>query len=139
MLFRSASSGRALFTKHCATCHKLFGNGAEIGPDLTGAGRHDMDYLLSNIIDPSAVVTKDFQMTIFNTTDGRTVSGIVTVDNDRIVTVQTATEKVTIAKKDIESRKASTLSLMPDGLIQPLSEKERRDLFKYLQVTSQVP
>ena len=134
-----ASAGRLLFTKHCSTCHKLFGNGAEIGPDLTGAGRHDMDYLLSNIVDPRAVVTKDFQMTVFNLADGRTVSGIVTVENDRTVTVQTATEKVTMAKKDIDSRKSSILSLMPDGLLQPLSPKELRDLFKYLQATSQVP
>lgn len=134
-----ASAGRVLFTKHCATCHKLFGNGAEIGPDLTGAGRHDMDYLLSNIVDPSAVVTKDFQLTVFNMADGRTVNGIIAVENDRTVTVQTATEKVTFAKSDIESRKPSVLSLMPDGLLQPLSQKEMRDLFKYLQSTSQVP
>jgi putative membrane-bound dehydrogenase-like protein len=135
----NASAGRVLFTKHCATCHKIFGLGNEIAPDLTGAGRHDMDYLLSNIVDPSAVVTKDFQMTVFNLTDGRTVSGIVAVETDRSVTVQTATEKVTIAKGDIESRKPSVLSLMPDGLLQPLSQQELRDLFKYLQSTSQVP
>ncbi|MFO0939031.1 MAG: c-type cytochrome [Gemmataceae bacterium] len=134
-----ASAGRLLFTKHCASCHKLFGTGAEIGPDLTGAGRSDMDYLLSNIVDPSAVVAKDFQITVFQLADGRTVSGIVMVENDRTVTVQTPTEKVTIAKKEIDSRKASALSLMPDGLLQPLSQKELRDLFKYLQSPSQVP
>jgi putative membrane-bound dehydrogenase-like protein len=135
----NASAGRVLFTKHCATCHKMFGTGNEIAPDLTGAGRHDIDYLLSNIVDPSAVVTKDFQMTVFTLADGRTVSGIVAVETDRSVTVQTATEKVTIAKSDIESRKPSVLSLMPDGLLQPLSQSELRDLFKYLQSTSQVP
>lgn len=135
----NASAGRVLFTKHCATCHKMFGTGNEIAPDLTGAGRHDMDYLLSNIVDPSAVVTKDFQMTVFTLADGRTVSGIVAVETDRSVTVQTATEKVTIAKGDIESRKPSVLSLMPDELLQPLSQTELRDLFKYLQATSQVP
>jgi mono/diheme cytochrome c family protein len=58
------SRGRAVFAKTCATCHRLFGAGGQVGPDLTGAGRKDLDYLLSNIVDPSAVVTKDFQLTV---------------------------------------------------------------------------
>lgn len=134
-----ASKGRALFTKYCATCHKLFGEGAEIGPDLTGAGRSDLDYLLSNIVDPSAVVTKDFQMTRFQLADGRTVSGIITQETEAKVTVQTATEKLTLAKGDIESRAATTQSLMPEGLLEPLPAAEIRDLFKYLQSPTRVP
>jgi putative heme-binding domain-containing protein len=133
------SKGRALFTKHCASCHKLFGEGAEIGPDLTGAGRSDLDYLLSNIVDPSAVVTKDFQMTRFQLADGRTVSGIITQETEAKVTVQTATEKVTLPKGDIESRSATTQSLMPEGLLEPLKPEEIRDLFKYLQSPTRVP
>lgn len=133
------SKGRALFTKHCATCHRLFGEGAEIGPDLTGAGRSDLDYLLSNIVDPSAVVTKDFQMTRFQLADGRTVSGIITQETEAKVTVQTATEKVTLPKGDIESRSATTQSLMPEGLLEPLKPEEIRDLFKYLQSPTRVP
>jgi putative membrane-bound dehydrogenase-like protein len=135
----NATNGKALFAKHCASCHKLFGEGAEIGPDLTGAGRDDMDYLLSNIVDPSAVVTKDFQITNFQLADGRSVAGIVMSDADGKVTVQTATEKVTLRKAEIESRSPSALSLMPDGLLQTLTVAEVKDLFAYLQAKSRVP
>jgi putative membrane-bound dehydrogenase-like protein len=135
----NATNGKALFAKHCASCHKLFGEGAEIGPDLTGAGRDDMDYLLSNIVDPSAVVTKDFQITNFQLADGRSVAGIVMSDTDGKVTVQTATEKVTLRKAEIESRSPSALSLMPDGLLQSLTASEVKDLFAYLQAKSRVP
>ncbi len=134
-----ASAGRAIFAKTCASCHKLYGEGQNVGPDLTGAGRKDMDYLLSNIIDPSAVVTKDFQMTRFTLKDGRVLNGIVTATAPKTATIQMEKEKLTVAADDIESRTQSVLSLMPDGLLQTLSPAEIRDLFAYLQSTQQVP
>jgi putative membrane-bound dehydrogenase-like protein len=131
--------GRAVFAQTCATCHRLFGEGAEVGPDLTGAGRKDLDYLLSNVIDPSAVVTKDFQMTVFALADGRVVNGVAVAETPAAVTVQTDKERVVLAKGDIEARKASPLSLMPDGLLQPLPADRVRDLIAYLMSDSQVP
>lgn len=130
--------GRAIFDKTCASCHKLFGNGGEIGPDLTGAGRKDLDYLLSNIVDPSAVVNKDFQMTAFALIDGRSLNGIVVAETDRTVTVQTDKDRTTLAKDDIEKRSPSPLSLMPDGLLQPLTPDDIRGLIAYLMADSQV-
>jgi putative membrane-bound dehydrogenase-like protein len=132
------SEGRALFVKQCANCHKLFGQGGEIGPDLTGAGRKDIDYLLSNIVDPSAVVTKDFQMTKFTLTDGRSVNGIVVAETAAAVTVQTEKERQIIPKPDIEQRTASTVSLMPDGLLSQLKPEEIQQLFAYLMSETQV-
>ena len=131
------SQGRAVFAKTCATCHRLFGEGAEVGPDLTGAGRKDMDYLLSNVIDPSAVVTKDFQMTVFALVDGRVVNGIAVAETPAAVTVQTDKERVVLAKGDIEKRTQSPLSLMPDGLLQPLPTDQVRNLIAYLMSDSQ--
>lgn len=130
--------GRFLFDKACASCHRLFGNGGEIGPDLTGAGRKDLDYLLSNILDPSAVVNKDFQMTAFALVDGRSLNGIVVAETDRTVTVQTDKERKAIAKEDIEKRTPSPLSLMPDGLLQPFPPDDVRALIAYLMSDSQV-
>ena len=69
--------GRAVFAKTCQQCHTLYGVGANIGPDLTGSNRSDVDYLLSNIVDPSAVIAKEYQPTVIITTDGRVVTGIV--------------------------------------------------------------
>jgi putative heme-binding domain-containing protein len=130
--------GRAIFDKTCASCHKLFGNGGDIGPDLTGAGRKDLDYLLSNIVDPSAVVNKDFQMTAFALADGRSLNGIVVGETDRTVTVQTDKDRTTLPKDEIEKRSPSPLSLMPDGLLQPLSPDDIRGLIAYLMSDSQV-
>lgn len=130
--------GRGVFDRTCATCHRLFGSGGEVGPDLTGAGRKDLDYLLSNIADPSAVVSKDFQVTALGLADGRTVSGIVTAETDAALTVQTAQGRVVVAKPDVSERVRTTQSLMPDGLLQTLSAQEVRDLVAYLTGDTQV-
>lgn len=134
----SPSRGRAVFAASCATCHKLFGAGGDIGPDLTGAGRKDLEYLLSNIADPSAVVTKDFQMTVLSLLDGRTVTGVVVAETDQAVTVQTAQARTVVPKADIDTRVQSTQSLMPDGLFQTLTPEQVRDLVAYLMADAQV-
>ena len=59
---RSRAGGAAAFERVCASCHKLYGRGGEIGPDLTGAGRDNLDYLLENIVDPAHSVSADFRM-----------------------------------------------------------------------------
>ncbi|HVX15674.1 MAG TPA: PVC-type heme-binding CxxCH protein [Pirellulales bacterium] len=130
--------GRALFTKTCATCHRLFGSGAEIGPDLTGGNRKNLDYLLSNIVDPSAVVGKDYVMSVLALEDGRIVNGVVVAETETTLTVQTAQKKEIIARGDVETRTPSKLSLMPDGLLQPLSPADIADLFAYLMGDTQV-
>ncbi|HWB12822.1 MAG TPA: PVC-type heme-binding CxxCH protein [Pirellulales bacterium] len=130
--------GRASFNRSCASCHRLFGSGGEIGPDLTGGNRKNLDYLLSNIVDPSAVVSKDFLMSVILLSDGRVVNGIVVGETDAAVTVQTAQAKQVVAKNEIDQRSPSKQSLMPDGLLQPLSSAEIADLFAYLTGDAQV-
>ncbi len=131
-------NGRALFVKHCQNCHRLYGEGAKIGPDLTGANRGNLDYLLSNIVDPSGVVDKDYRMTILLTDDDRIINGLVTEETDRTISVQTATELLTFDKDSIQSRKITEKSPMPDGLLDTLSPEQVRDLIGYLQHPSQV-
>lgn len=130
--------GRALFVKTCATCHTLFGEGGKIAPDLTGSQRTNPEYLLTKLLDPNAVVAKDYQMTVVRTVDGRTVSGIVKAETAKTLSLQTQNELVSLSKTEVEEQKQTQLSLMPEGLLAPLSDVEVRDLIAYLAGAGQV-
>lgn len=131
--------GRVVYQKVCAQCHTLYGEGGKIGPDLTGSQRNNLEYLLENMIDPSSVVSADYRMTMLTLRDGRQVSGILAAENDRTLSLKTATETLNVEKKNIEERFPSTQSMMPDNLLQPLSEAQVRDLIAYLMYPTQVP
>jgi len=133
------SAGRALFEKSCASCHRLFGHGGTIGPDLTGSQRSNLHYLLENIIDPSATVSKNYHMTIVLLKDGRVLSGIITAPTERTLTLQMPTEQIVIARDEIEEIRESELSMMPDRQLDVLSPDEIRDLIGYLMSPHQVP
>lgn len=132
------SRGRAVFARTCATCHTLFDAGGKIGPELTGAQRADLDYVLTNVVDPSAVVGGDFRVSVFATADGRILSGIVKGEDAHSVLVQTANDAVAIPKSDLEGRRTTPESLMPEGLLNGLSRDEVRDLVAYLAGPTQV-
>jgi putative heme-binding domain-containing protein len=139
ILRADAAHGRALFAQTCAVCHTLFGAGNKVGPELPGSFE-DVEYLLSNILDPNAVIGKDYQQTFVKTKDGQTVAGIVVEDTDRAVTLRTlGGGTVTVQRSDVASTELSPLSLMPEGLLTPMSEDDVRDLFLYLRQRSQVP
>ena len=127
-----AKRGHILFQKNCSSCHVLFGEGRQIGPDLTGAQRTDLDYVLINVMDPSALVGHAYRVTILELKDGRVMNGIVKAEDANTLTVQTATDRVVVATQDIESRTPQSISMMPEGLLNRLSIQEVRDLVKYL-------
>ncbi|HEY7315440.1 MAG TPA: c-type cytochrome [Gemmataceae bacterium] len=130
--------GRALFARTCANCHTLFGEGGKIGPDLTGSQRANPEYLLTKLIDPSAVVARDYQMTVITTKSGRTISGLVKEESNKTLALQTQNEVVRLEKSDIEERNRSEQSMMPDGLLAMLSPADVRDLVAYLSGPGQV-
>jgi putative membrane-bound dehydrogenase-like protein len=132
------SHGRFIFNQTCAKCHTLFGEGGKVGPDLTGSQRANNEYLLAKLLDPSAVVAKDYQLTIIATKAGRSLSGIVKEENDKVVSLQTENEVVRIAKADIDTREQSKQSMMPEGQLEKMSDAEVRDLFAYLAGSGQV-
>lgn len=125
--------GKQLFAKHCGTCHRFFGEGGQVGPDLTGAQRNNVKYLLENMVDPSASVSKDFRMQIARTVDGRVVTGLLQSRNDQSLTLVNATERIVLPLQEIEELKESEVSVMPAGLLDPLTERQIRDLIGYLQ------
>lgn len=131
--------GRAVFTKTCQQCHKLFGTGAVIGPELTGSNRANLDYLLSNVIDPSAVMAKDYQPVVIVTESGRIVTGIIKKEDKNAVTVATANETVIIPRDEIDEMNLSDKSMMPDNLWKQLNSHEIRSLVAYLASPKQVP
>jgi putative heme-binding domain-containing protein len=135
----NASIGRALFAKTCQQCHTLYGEGGKIGPDLTGSNRADLDYILQNVIDPSAVIPKDYQVTNIWTKDDQILSGIVTREDDAMITIQTESNLITLERKQIDDLRKSELSMMPEGLLTSLSKQEVIDLVSYLRTQSQVP
>lgn len=130
--------GRVLFNKICANCHKLFGEGGSIGPELTGSQRSSTEYLLTKILDPSATVSKDYQVSVLGMKDGRVLNGIVKEETPQTLTLQTATELLRLAVKDVDSRKLTGQSLMPEGALAPLTDREVRDLIAYLAGAEQV-
>ncbi|MCA9127799.1 MAG: c-type cytochrome [Planctomycetales bacterium] len=133
------SQGRAIFQKSCSSCHKLFGVGGSLGPDLTGAQRSNLGYLLDNIVDPSAVVNKQFCATIVLLDDGRTLNGLLTSQTETTITLASQDNTFSIPVSEVLERRTSELSTMPEGLLANLNNEQLRDLFAYLQSTSQVP
>jgi putative membrane-bound dehydrogenase-like protein len=133
------SQGRSVFAKICQQCHKLYGVGGQVGPEITGSNRADLAYLLENIFDPSAVIPKEYAATTLGLHDGRTVTGIVQKETPQSVTLVTANETMQISPKDIESRRPSDYSMMPDDLLKNLNETEIKNLIAYLRHTQQVP
>jgi putative heme-binding domain-containing protein len=131
--------GRAVYARTCATCHELFGVGGAVGPGLTGSNRKDLDYLLHNILDPSAVMAKEYQPYVILTEDGRVLTGLVSAATDDALTVRTATEELVVPRDEIEEMKLSDKSMMPDDQWQKLTEHEIRSLVAYLSGDAQTP
>jgi putative membrane-bound dehydrogenase-like protein len=128
--------GKAIFTASCSACHKLYGEGGALGPELTGSDRHKLSYLLENILDPSAIVPADYRMTLLQLKDGRTLTGVIPEQTNRTLTLQTPAERLTLEKSQITSQQQLPISFMPEGLLAALGEDQVRHLIAYLMSTS---
>jgi putative heme-binding domain-containing protein len=133
------SAGRALFAKTCMQCHTLYGEGGKVGPDLTGSNRQDVDYLMVNIVDPSAVIARDYMVSLVYMKDDDVYTGIVAREDDQTINLTTESGVQVLQKSDVKEVRHSELSMMPEGLLTPLSKKELTDLVSYLRTTGQVP
>lgn len=125
--------GQVVFTKLCAQCHKIHGEGQDVGPDITLIGRTSLDQLLSNVLDPSLVIGVGYQVTNVLTVDGRVLSGIAVESNSQRVVLKLQGGKTeTVPRDEIEQEKLSELSMMPEELEKQLSQQELLDLFTFL-------
>jgi putative heme-binding domain-containing protein len=126
-------AGQAVFGKLCAQCHKIYGNGQEVGPDITSNGRNDFDQLVSNVFDPSLVIGPGYQATTIATADGRVLTGLLAEDGkDRVVLKIQGGKLETIPRDQVEQVKTAEVSLMPEEVEKQLSPQEIADLFAFL-------
>ncbi|MCS6864344.1 MAG: ThuA domain-containing protein [Gemmataceae bacterium] len=127
--------GKVLFTKLCAACHQLHGEGGAVGPDLTTSDRKNTLYLLTHIVDPSSAIRPEYLVYSVLTHDDRKFSGIATDSGETIILTNVVNDQVvktTLAKADIAAMKPSPVSLMPEKLLDSLTEAQVADLFAYL-------
>ncbi len=128
----NAGAGRQHFQKLCASCHRIGNEGARLGPELTGAGQHGIRYFLENIIDPDAVIGADFQATRVETKDGDVLSGLLAGETASAVTLRTTAGDTVVPKSSIKEKTLSEKSLMPEALLDSMSEREQIELLKFL-------
>ena len=120
----------------CASCHKLFGEGGEIGPDLTSYRRDDLDNMLMHIVNPSGEIREGFENVVIETKDGRNLSGFLAERYEETLVLRGLDGESTVVKKDdIVRTRAAGASLMPEGLLDGFEEQQVRDLFAYLRST----
>ncbi len=133
------NNGRNVFQRSCGACHKLYDVGGVLGPDLTGSNRANLDYILSNMLDPSGEIQDDYKMVVVTTRDGRTYAGNIQSENERQLRLRVAgQDPVTINKSEIQSRETAPNSMMPEGLLQTLTDQEVIDLVAYLRTEEEV-
>ena len=126
-------AGQRVFAKVCGQCHKIYGEGQEVGPDITSNGRNDFEQLLSNVFDPSLVIGAAYQATTVATEDGRILTGLLAEDNaQRIVLKVQGGKSEIIPRSQVAEFKISSLSLMPEDVEKQLTDKEWADLFSFL-------
>ncbi|MFM9960431.1 MAG: PVC-type heme-binding CxxCH protein [Planctomycetaceae bacterium] len=148
-------AGEKVFKRVCAACHKIYGEGPDIGPDITSNGRNDFNQLLSNVFDPSLVIGAGYRVCTVVNKAGRVQSGLLVEDSPQRVVLKPASvvgyasrgadspttqQPVTVAvgkleiipREDIDEFKINELSLMPEGLEKQLTPQEITDLFAFL-------
>lgn len=133
-------NGRALFAQTCMACHTMFGQGIELGPDITGSNRADLDYILQNLVDPSAEMSRDYMLSTVHLKSGGIAAGMIRNENDSAITVSNAgIPDQVIPRKDIDHIDRLEISLMPPGQLDGLADDDQRDLLAYLATPQQVP
>lgn len=135
---RNFSRGKELFAAAaCASCHRMAGEGGGIGPDLTGSGnRYSLKDLMENIIEPSKVISDQYGSETITKKDGSVVIGRIGGETETTLSVMTnpfaPDSLIEIPTKEIKSREAFPVSMMPPGLINAMNPDELADLVAYM-------
>jgi putative heme-binding domain-containing protein len=126
-------AGQSVFQRICAQCHKIYGEGQDVGPEITSNGRNDFEQLISNVFDPSLVIGPGYQATTVATTEGRVLTGLLVEDGrDRVALKLQGGKIETIPRDQIDELKTSGVSLMPEEFERQLAPQEIADLCAFL-------
>ncbi len=131
-------AGKAVYERTCSACHVLYGAGGKIGPDLTGSNRADLDYILLNMLDPSGDIPEAYQLVTVTKKDGQIIAGTVSNEDDQRLVLNSIGLQNTVLKSDIKERTTSPYSMMPEGLLLTLPDKDVINLVKYLRTTEPI-
>lgn len=127
--------GRIVFRNLCAQCHTIYGEGGNVGPDITANGRASFEQLLSNVFDPSLVIGPAYQVTTVVTRDGRNLTGLIAEDNEQRIVVRLPGEgEETVPRNHVKYTRVSKLSMMPEGIESSLDRRDLADLFAFLSL-----
>ncbi len=133
-----AARGREVFFRtgesSCASCHRVQGQGGRIGPDLSTIGvKSGKDELLRSILNPSAAIGYNFRSVVAALADGRVITGLAVEDTPDRLALKTADGKRVVLKpSEVEDRKVADVSLMPEGLVQAMTDDELVHVLAYL-------
>jgi putative membrane-bound dehydrogenase-like protein len=125
-------AGRAVFKEHCSRCHAIYGEGADVGPDLTANGRASFEQLAANVLDPSLIVGPGYESTTVVSTGGRVLTGILVESGDRVALKLAGARRESLPRAQVKYIHTEKLSLMPEGLETTLSPQQLSDLFAFL-------
>ena len=132
----SAAAGRPLYEKLCAGCHRFGSIGKDVGPDLTTiTSRFKKRDILESILFPSKVISDQYQAELIELTDGKLIAGVLVRESATAILVRTGEnpdKPVAVQKAQIASRAPSTISLMPEALIDTLSHAEVENLLSFM-------
>jgi putative membrane-bound dehydrogenase-like protein len=132
--------GKKWFATQCGTCHRLFGEGGQAGPDLTSYQRQDVRGMVAHVVNPSLEIREGFENYLVLTDDGRAINGLMADSDRQVVVIRDASGQTrTISRDEIVEMSAVPQSLMPQGLLGPLGDQTIRDLFAYLRSPQPIP
>lgn len=133
-------NGKMLYEQSCAKCHKLFSKGGEIGPDLTSHKRDDDFPMIANIVNPSLEIREGYENTMVITLDGRAVTGFIEDQDTQVLILRTPEgSRVLIPQDEIDLQERLPTSVMPEGLLDKLTDDQLKDLFAYLRSSQPLP
>jgi putative heme-binding domain-containing protein len=128
----NAAAGWKVYETTCAQCHTIYGKGGQVGPDLTGVGRDDLDAVLTNVLDPNLVIGAPYLVRTARTKDGEVVSGLLVEESDTQVVLKDQTKQTAIPRANLDKLVVQNVSMMPEGLEKQLTDQQFRDLVAFL-------